>query len=174
MQKPRPSASTRLPPQNKSPQEKERYAHGDIRLHFAALCLRHRGCSRMDRVRRHAKRIQAEFSGAAQGNRDHLDLANELQPLCARVQHGEGPRTLLPDSRRLQRTRATGHRTFQDVSAGQRAVPSQRRSRHYWKQDERGAIVYATLKLRSEEHTSELQSPYDLVCRLLLEKKNEQ
>src|SRR5437867_8963443 len=25
-------------------------------------------------------------------------------------------------------------------------------------------------RLRSEEHTSELQSPYDLVCRLLLEK----
>src|SRR5437867_5656053 len=24
---------------------------------------------------------------------------------------------------------------------------------------------------RSEEHTSELQSPYDIVCRLLLEKK---
>src|SRR5207248_6666235 len=30
----------------------------------------------------------------------------------------------------------------------------------------------ATLS-RSEEHTSELQSPYDLVCRLLLEKKNQ-
>src|SRR5438094_5583295 len=28
--------------------------------------------------------------------------------------------------------------------------------------------------LRSEEHTSELQSPYDLVCRLLLEEKNMQ
>src|SRR5437867_6437187 len=28
-----------------------------------------------------------------------------------------------------------------------------------------------TGKCRSEEHTSELQSPYDLVCRLLLEKK---
>src|SRR5438094_1854349 len=27
------------------------------------------------------------------------------------------------------------------------------------------------LRVRSEEHTSELQSPYDLVCRLLLEKK---
>src|SRR5438094_7152061 len=27
---------------------------------------------------------------------------------------------------------------------------------------------------RSEEHTSELQSPYDLVCRLLLEKKMRQ
>src|SRR5207249_11930181 len=30
----------------------------------------------------------------------------------------------------------------------------------------------ATLKGRSEEHTSELQSRFDLVCRLLLEKKN--
>src|ERR1039457_4390940 len=30
----------------------------------------------------------------------------------------------------------------------------------------------ATVK-RSEEHTSELQSPCNLVCRLLLEKKNE-
>src|SRR5207248_10097743 len=29
----------------------------------------------------------------------------------------------------------------------------------------------ARLLPRSEEHTSELQSPYDLVCRLLLEKK---
>src|SRR5437867_5582344 len=29
--------------------------------------------------------------------------------------------------------------------------------------------VYTTVE-RSEEHTSELQSPYDLVCRLLLEK----
>src|SRR5437867_10193824 len=27
--------------------------------------------------------------------------------------------------------------------------------------------------MRSEEHTSELQSPYDLVCRLLLEKKKQ-
>src|SRR5699024_11839688 len=29
------------------------------------------------------------------------------------------------------------------------------------------------LKARSEEHTSELQSRFDLVCRLLLEKKND-
>src|SRR5437867_10175524 len=29
-------------------------------------------------------------------------------------------------------------------------------------------------EIRSEEHTSELQSPYDLVCRLLLEKKKKQ
>src|SRR5437867_358021 len=32
-----------------------------------------------------------------------------------------------------------------------------------------GALAWP--KTRSEEHTSELQSPYDLVCRLLLEKK---
>src|SRR5207248_11555600 len=36
-------------------------------------------------------------------------------------------------------------------------------------------VIYLTINavylyaLRSEEHTSELQSPYDLVCRLLLE-----
>src|SRR5688500_16412459 len=30
----------------------------------------------------------------------------------------------------------------------------------------------AALEARSEEHTSELQSPCNLVCRLLLEKKN--
>src|SRR5207248_5145564 len=30
--------------------------------------------------------------------------------------------------------------------------------------------VHVPLRVRSEEHTSELQSPYDLVCRLLLEK----
>src|SRR5207248_9589880 len=30
--------------------------------------------------------------------------------------------------------------------------------------------VSASARRRSEEHTSELQSPYDLVCRLLLEK----
>src|SRR5437867_10684649 len=30
-----------------------------------------------------------------------------------------------------------------------------------------------TTPARSEEHTSELQSPYDLVCRLLLEKKKQ-
>src|SRR5437868_9679284 len=31
---------------------------------------------------------------------------------------------------------------------------------------------FAEVYVRSEEHTSELQSRFDLVCRLLLEKKN--
>src|SRR5437867_10768171 len=38
--------------------------------------------------------------------------------------------------------------------------------------DSRQALILAPAVVRSEEHTSELQSPYDLVCRLLLEKKN--
>src|SRR5256885_11884250 len=38
--------------------------------------------------------------------------------------------------------------------------------------DERLDFVEAKRRLRSEEHTSELQSPCNLVCRLLLEKKN--
>src|SRR5947207_12422730 len=37
----------------------------------------------------------------------------------------------------------------------------------------RGAEVKGDLVTRSEEHTSELQSHSDLVCRLLLEKKKE-
>src|SRR5256885_13096801 len=41
-----------------------------------------------------------------------------------------------------------------------------------------GAVVFVNhaepLRQRSEEHTSELQSPCNLVCRLLLEKKKKQ
>src|SRR5258708_10706548 len=36
----------------------------------------------------------------------------------------------------------------------------------------RGTILRKKARMRSEEHTSELQSPDHLVCRLLLEKKN--
>ena len=35
-------------------------------------------------------------------------------------------------------------------------------------------IINPKYQARSEEHTSELQSHHDLVCRLLLEKKNHQ
>src|SRR3989454_5099002 len=45
-----------------------------------------------------------------------------------------------------------------------RLVCRRRRTRGPWEGDEGGP-------LRSEEHTSELQSPCNLVCRLLLEKK---
>src|SRR5699024_11457395 len=36
------------------------------------------------------------------------------------------------------------------------------------------SCLFNTSNIRSEEHTSELQSRFDLVCRLLLEKKNTQ
>src|SRR5256885_15302744 len=36
-----------------------------------------------------------------------------------------------------------------------------------------GERYFALIKVRSEEHTSELQSPCNLVCRLLLEKKKQ-
>src|SRR5438067_8326950 len=52
-----------------------------------------------------------------------------------------------------------GHRRRVQISLGKRALLEQFLS----------AVVDA---LRSEEHTSELQSRFDLVCRLLLEKKN--
>src|SRR2546430_8675586 len=41
-------------------------------------------------------------------------------------------------------------------------------------QERTNASMLASLRLRSEEHTSELQSQSNLVCRLLLEKKKEQ
>src|SRR5437773_9727538 len=45
-----------------------------------------------------------------------------------------------------------------------------------WRTNREGILFLAAgrallLQLRSEEHTSELQSHHDLVCRLLLEKK---
>src|SRR5438552_14859495 len=45
-----------------------------------------------------------------------------------------------------------------------------------WARIQRLVIVYSTISTsigRSEEHTSELQSPDHLVCRLLLEKKKQ-
>src|SRR5207248_6547626 len=54
--------------------------------------------------------------------------------------------------------------------AVERPRPS-RGSRILSQMKRRAEIKSGYLLTRSEEHTSELQSPYDLVCRLLLEKK---
>src|SRR2546421_9575720 len=57
---------------------------------------------------------------------------------------------------------------FRSIAAGSaRSATGRRRSRS------RGASSSSS-SLRSEEHTSELQSRSDLVCRLLLEKKKKQ
>src|SRR5256885_9917154 len=39
---------------------------------------------------------------------------------------------------------------------------------------DRYQLIHLQADVRSEEHTSELQSPCNLVCRLLLEKKKQQ
>src|SRR5207248_8031022 len=58
-----------------------------------------------------------------------------------------------------------GGERLHEAGQGRRALDGQRRVEH-------ADLDRAVLGLgRSEEHTSELQSPYDLVCRLLLEKK---
>src|SRR5256885_2821757 len=44
-------------------------------------------------------------------------------------------------------------------------------SSHFRLELRRGGSIGANALARSEEHTSELQSPCNLVCRLLLEKK---
>src|SRR5690606_39722857 len=69
---------------------------------------------------------------------------------------GIGPRR---GSRRAQRARRFVRLRRQgDVGRSQRAIPSACR-------------IFTSLDIRSEEHTSELQSREKLVCRLLLEKK---
>src|SRR5437667_3315140 len=53
------------------------------------------------------------------------------------------------------------------------SVPPSRRKRRLSRKLRSFAWNSALSSARSEEHTSELQSHHDLVCRLLLEKKNE-
>src|SRR5256885_6372884 len=56
--------------------------------------------------------------------------------------------------------------------SGPRRLPIRGLALRGWTAAVASAIALLTLRvLRSEEHTSELQSPCNLVCRLLLEKK---
>src|SRR5438034_2212202 len=52
-----------------------------------------------------------------------------------------------------------------------RAARARWRARSGWRTSRAGGAGRAHRDVRSEEHTSELQSHSDLVCRLLLEKK---
>src|SRR5687768_18082934 len=66
--------------------------------------------------------------------------------------------------------------TFKAVADGHQVavlVPTTVLAHQHWSTfSERFAPFPAKVELRSEEHTSELQSRLHLVCRLLLEKKN--
>src|SRR3712207_8322504 len=66
--------------------------------------------------------------------------------------------------------REDSSRGTQETRGGQESVARRHRLRHRYPDACRAP---AQLARRSEEHTSELQSRQYLVCRLLLEKKNE-
>src|SRR5256885_8418332 len=71
--------------------------------------------------------------------------------------------TLFPYTTLFRSSAATGERKC-SLSAAPGPQPGERRNRSDISAENPG-------DLRSEEHTSELQSPCNLVCRLLLEKK---
>src|SRR2546426_3800345 len=77
------------------------------------------------------------------------------------------PRSLMMSPKRLQVTMTSnwlGSRTISIASV----------SMYKWCESTSVYSRRTCLKTRSEEHTSELQSPCNLVCRLLLEKKKKQ
>src|SRR2546421_2667864 len=80
------------------------------------------------------------------------------------------PYTTLFRSRRTGQTKQQAPGAAQPLQLGCRSRGSRRaaqRPRQRERIDERVPLAH----MRSEEHTSELQSRSDLVCRLLLEKK---
>src|SRR5947207_12188670 len=87
------------------------------------------------------------------------------------------PRSTLFPYTTLFRSRACGQILAERVLAAHRdpeAEPREQRERRHRRQDPDQAQLLADHgadHVRSEEHTSELQSHSDLVCRLLLEKK---
>src|SRR5207248_8650231 len=65
-----------------------------------------------------------------------------------------------------------GHATYKDVEFEKGLAYGLRFGRYFDAVPFLGlGVDYFSFMPRSEEHTSELESPYDLVCRILLEKK---
>src|SRR5256885_13309966 len=79
---------------------------------------------------------------------------------CSRRERESGSRARGPGRDRLARDAAAAR----PVAPPDQPRPDPRRRRP-------PRIVGSRARARSEEHTSELQSPCNLVCRLLLEKK---
>src|SRR5256885_11905077 len=74
-----------------------------------------------------------------------------------------------PDARRLQDE--PGDRPGSDLEGPRAEAPGSRRQVVGVRDVGDADFERDVLRARSEEHTSELQSPCNLVCRLLLEKK---
>src|SRR5438067_3946701 len=79
----------------------------------------------------------------------------------------------------LFRSLSSPFSSYMEEALHERMVPGtgERPLRHFQADDDVGPEQGEELtqrELRSEEHTSELQSRFDLVCRLLLEKKKKE
>src|SRR5437879_11528811 len=95
-----------------------------------------------------------QFKSAFQGNRV-VDTASQKQEIAGAIE-------------------ATGY-AFNDFIFPQELLDPRGDAHKLFKQGTSRGRVQTSLALRrSEEHTSELQSPMYLVCRLLLEKKKKQ
>src|SRR5258708_29432734 len=79
--------------------------------------------------------------------------------------------TLFPYTTLFRSARRTRRRRILLVERLYPLVDRRRRRARLLAQTEEAALALAEGGRRSEEHTSELQSPDHLVCRLLLEKK---
>src|SRR2546426_5550531 len=77
-----------------------------------------------------------------------------------------GGRDQQPAKRRLRRARRAGQLVEQRVQLFVDPIVRRKQA-----DDGINEELHALFNERSEEHTSELQSPCNLVCRLLLEKK---
>src|SRR5688500_4401970 len=122
---------------------------------------------------RRARPQQAAMPRSMQ-NRGSGDTRKAVQVPPGRVKRGSGPRAADALTRVTHETEVRGTETRVErvvERAPKPSLPDVDRSAG------RGRYVYCiiranqALKFRSEEHTSELQSPCNLVCRLLLEKK---
>src|SRR5204863_9696858 len=99
------------------------------------------------------------FSAPSTSQTSTLSLHDAL-PIFRRARGGRRRR---PGPAAVPGGRGGGHRARRALGGGLAAVPDAARARWRGRLDDRAG--------RSEEHTSELQSRRDLVCRLLLEKK---
>src|SRR5207249_9788279 len=111
------------------------------------------------------------------------DWSNRLWPLKSAIRNRQSAIVISPNSRttlhgldgaRDSPRRSSGGRSSERDSRGLRAGGTRRRSGSGIAQPPAGCRrgPRRLRSPRSEQHTSELQSRFDLVCRLLLEKKN--
>src|SRR5256885_4887517 len=81
------------------------------------------------------------------------------------------PRSTLFPYTTLFRSRSTSELTSSNHRGTEWRAPLRHPGRFFMVRAEKSTCCECGQTLRSEEHTSELQSPCNLVCRLLLEKK---